>query len=297
MGVAPRAGAGWKGKADFPKPSRCVIHGLMPGTPDRSYEDVLEVEGLSKTFKGLQAVDGYRLRLHPGEILGIIGPNGAGKSTVFNLLTGHLSPTRGTIRFQGRDITGFPPDRIAQLGIGRTFQNIRLFSSMTVMENVECARQLHDRSRMLPTLLTWPTFQRGEERLARESLDELRLFGLEDRAGAMATSLPYGDQRRLEIVRALALKPRLLLLDEPTAGMNSTESSFVLDLIRGIRDQYQLTIILVEHNMPLVMRLCERIQVLNYGQIIAEGTPEKVRGDPRVIESYLGQVEENAEAR
>ncbi len=269
----------------------------MPGIPDRSHEDLLEVEGLSKTFKGLQAVDGYRLRLHPGEILGIIGPNGAGKSTVFNLLTGHISPTRGTIRFQGRDITGFPPDRIAQLGIGRTFQNIRLFSSMTVMENVACARQLHDRSRMLPTLLTWPTFQRGEERLVRESLDELRLFGLEDRAEAMATSLPYGDQRRLEIVRALALKPRLLLLDEPTAGMNSTESSFVLDLIRRIRDRYQLTIILVEHNMPLVMRLCERIQVLNYGQIIAEGTPEKVRGDPRVIESYLGQVEENAEAR
>ena len=269
----------------------------MPGIADRSYEDVLEVEGLSKTFKGLQAVDGYRLRLHPGEILGIIGPNGAGKSTVFNLLTGHISPTRGTIRFQGHDITGFPPDRIAQLGIGRTFQNIRLFSSMTVMENVACARQLHDRSGMLPTLLTWPTFQRGEERLVRESLEELRLFGLEDRAGAMATSLPYGDQRRLEIVRALALKPRLLLLDEPTAGMNSTESSFVLDLIRRIRDQYQLTIILVEHNMPLVMRLCERIQVLNYGQIIAEGTPEEVRGDPRVIESYLGQVEENAEAR
>jgi branched-chain amino acid transport system ATP-binding protein len=131
----------------------------------------------------------------------------------------------------------------------------------------------------------------------RESLDELRLFGLEDRAGALATSLPYGDQRRLEIVRALALKPKLLLLDEPTAGMNSTESSFVLDLIRRIRGQYQLTIILVEHNMPLVMRLCERIQVLNYGQIIAEGTPEKVRGDPRVIESYLGQVEEDAEAR
>ncbi|MFI5368449.1 MAG: ABC transporter ATP-binding protein [Spirochaetia bacterium] len=258
---------------------------------------MLKVEGLSKTFKGLQAVDGYRLRLHPGEILGIIGPNGAGKSTVFNLLTGHISPTGGTIRFQGRDITGFPPDRIAQLGIGRTFQNIRLFSSMTVMENVVCARQLHDRSRMLQALLTLPAFRRGEERLVRESLDELRLFGLEDRAGALATSLPYGDQRRLEIVRALALKPSLLLLDEPTAGMNNAESSFVLDLIRRIRDQYQLTIILVEHNMPLVMKLCERIQVLNYGQIIAEGTPEKVRGDPRVIESYLGQVEENADAR
>jgi branched-chain amino acid transport system ATP-binding protein len=269
----------------------------MPGAADSSHENLLEVDGLSKTFKGLHAVDGYRLRLRPGEILGIIGPNGAGKSTVFNLLTGHISPSGGTIRFQGRDITGFAPDRIAQLGIGRTFQNIRLFSSMTVMENVACARQLHDRSRMLPTLLTWPSFQRGEERLVRESLEELRLFGLEDRAGALATSLPYGDQRRLEIVRALALKPKLLLLDEPTAGMNSTESSFVLDLIRRIRDQYQLTIILVEHNMPLVMRLCERIQVLNYGQIIAEGTPEKVRGDPRVIESYLGQVEEDAEAR
>jgi branched-chain amino acid transport system ATP-binding protein len=269
----------------------------MPGAADSSHENLLEVDGLSKTFKGLHAVDGYRLRLRPGEILGIIGPNGAGKSTVFNLLTGHISPSGGTIRFQGRDITGFAPDRIAQLGIGRTFQNIRLFSSMTVMENVACARQLHDRSRMLPTLLTWPSFQRGEERLVRESLEELRLFGLEDRAGALATALPYGDQRRLEIVRALALKPKLLLLDEPTAGMNSTESSFVLDLIRRIRDQYQLTIILVEHNMPLVMRLCERIQVLNYGQIIAEGTPEKVRGDPRVIESYLGQVEEDAEAR
>jgi branched-chain amino acid transport system ATP-binding protein len=242
-------------------------------------------------------VDGYRLRLHPGEILGIIGPNGAGKSTVFNLLTGHIRPSRGTIRFQGRDITRLLPDRIAQLGIGRTFQNIRLFPSMTVLENVACARQIHDRSRMLSTLLSWPSFHRNEARLAREALDELRLFGLEDRAGAMATSLPYGDQRRLEIVRALALNPRLLLLDEPTAGMNSLESTFVLDLIRRIRDQYQLTIILVEHNMPLVMRLCERIQVLNYGQIIAEGTPEKVRGDPRVIESYLGQVEEDAEAR
>jgi branched-chain amino acid transport system ATP-binding protein len=269
----------------------------MPGTGDSSRGVLLEVDDLSKTFKGLHAVERYRLRLHAGEILGIIGPNGAGKSTVFNLLTGHISPTQGTIRFQGHDITGFPPDRIAHLGIGRTFQNIRLFSSMTVIENAVCARQLHDRSRMLPTLLASPSFQRSEERLVQESLEELRLFGLEDRAGAMAASLPYGDQRRLEIVRALALKPKLLLLDEPTAGMNTVESAFVLDLIRRIRDQYQLTIILVEHNMPVVMRLCERIQVLNYGQIIAEGTPEKVRSDPRVIESYLGQVEEDAAAR
>ena len=269
----------------------------MPHPVDGKRDCLLEVDDLSKTFEGLQAVEGYRLQLRPGEILGIIGPNGAGKSTLFNLLTGHIRPSRGTIRFFGNDITRFPPDRIAKLGIGRTFQNIRLFPTMTVLENVVCAHQLRDRSGFLPSMLSWPSFQRDEERLARESMEELRLFGLEDRAEAIATSLPYGDQRRLEIVRALALAPKLLLLDEPTAGMGSRESAFVLDLIRRIRDQYQLTIILVEHNMPLVMQLCERIQVLNYGRIIAEGVPEQVRGDPRVIESYLGQVDENAEAR
>jgi branched-chain amino acid transport system ATP-binding protein len=262
---------------------------------------VLEIDGLSKTFKGLHAVEGYRLRLGPGEILGIIGPNGAGKSTVFNLLTGHILPTSGTIRFRGRDITRLSADRIAALGIARTFQNIRLFPSMTVLENVVSARQLRDRSGLLSTLLSGPSFRRTEKRLVDESLAHLAVFGLADRAGAAATSLPYGDQRRLEIVRALALEPTLLLLDEPTAGMNPQESMFVLDLIRRIRDQYKLTIILVEHNMPLVMKLCDRIQVLNYGQIIAEGTPDQVRADPKVVESYLGQdtegVADNAEAR
>ena len=260
-------------------------------------ENLLEIDGLAKTFKGLRAVDGYRLRLPAGEILGIIGPNGAGKSTVFNLLTGHIRPSCGTIRFHGRDITRLSPDRIARLGIGRTFQNIRLFPSMTVLENVVSARQLRDRSGFLPTILSLPSFHSTEKRLAREALEELDLFGLADRAQAPATSLPYGDQRRLEIVRALALAPSLLLLDEPTAGMNAQESMVVLDLIRRIRDRYSLTIILVEHNMPLVMQLCERIQVLNYGQIISEGTPEKVRTDPKVVESYLGQVDEDAEAR
>jgi branched-chain amino acid transport system ATP-binding protein len=264
------------------------------GTP---HGYLLEVDGLSKVFKGLHAVSGYNLRLRQGEILGIIGPNGAGKSTLFNLLTGHIHPSAGTIRFQGRDITRMPPDRIAKLGMGRTFQNIRLFPTMTVQENVACARQLRSASRLLPAVLSLPSYRRSEERLAQDVLDQLRLFSLEERAGTAATSLPYGDQRRLEIVRALALSPSLLLLDEPTAGMNAQESAFVLELIRRIRDQYRLTIILVEHNMPLVMRLCERIQVLNYGQIIAEGTPEQVRNDPRVVESYLGQVEENAEAR
>jgi branched-chain amino acid transport system ATP-binding protein len=266
----------------------------MPGAAVA--DALLEVEGLAKTFKGLQAVDGYRLRLHPGEILGVIGPNGAGKSTVFNLLTGHIRPTRGTIRFRGMDITRFPPDRIARAGIGRTFQNIRLFPSMTVLQNVVCALQLRERDPLVTTLLSLPPFHRNEARLADEARKDLRLFGLEEKADVAATALSYGDQRRLEIVRALALTPSLLLLDEPTAGMNSHESLVVLDLIRRIRGMFDLTIILVEHNMPLVMQLCERIQVLNYGQIIAEGTPEQVRADSKVVESYLGQVDENAEA-
>jgi len=253
---------------------------------------LLEIDGLSKIFRGLHAVEDYHLRLRAGEILGIIGPNGAGKSTVFNLLTGHLSATRGGIRFKGRDVTRLTPDRIAALGIGRTFQNIRLFSSMSVLENVVAARQLRDRAGLLSTLLSLPVFLRTEERLVREARERLEVFSLADRADVPATALPYGGQRRVEIVRALALEPTLLLLDEPTAGMNPQESRELLDLIRRIRAEYQLTIILVEHNMPLVMELCDRIQVLNYGQVIAEGTPAQVRADPRVVESYLGSPED-----
>lgn len=255
---------------------------------------ILEIVGLSKVFKGLVAVNNYHLELRQGEILAIIGPNGAGKTTVFNLLTGYIHPTHGQIQFFGRDITNNPPDRIAMLGIGRTFQNIRLFPSMTVLENVKAAQQAHDPDSFLATLLMWPTHLARERRLTNLSLEQLSLFDLDGSADKLATTLSYGDQRRLEIVRAMALQPKLLLLDEPCAGMNTQESLEVLNLIKRIRDQYNLTIIIVEHNMPVVMQLCERLQVLSYGEIIAEGTPEQIRSNSQVIEAYLGKEEINA---
>ena len=255
---------------------------------------ILEVENLSKAFKGLMAVNHYQLKLRQGEILAIIGPNGAGKTTVFNLLTGYIRPTQGSIRLSGGDITGMPPDKISMLGIGRTFQNIRLFPSMTVLDNVKAAQQAHDPDHFFATLLTLPNFVARERRLTQRSLEQLALFNLDNQSEAYATALSYGDQRRLEIVRALALQPKLLLLDEPTAGMNPIESMKVLRLIRRIRDLYDLTIIIVEHNMPVVMQLCERLQVLSYGQILAEGSPEEIRKNPKVIEAYLG-VETDAQ--
>jgi branched-chain amino acid transport system ATP-binding protein len=259
-------------------------------------EFLLRVDRLTKSFHGLLAVHNYSLELKPGEILGIIGPNGAGKTTVFNLVTGYLRPTSGAIRFCGHDIAHLSPDKIASLGIGRTFQNVRLFRSMTVLENVKAAQQLRDTDSLFSTLLSWPSFVARERRLAQRSLEQLALFDLEGQAGVAAVSLSYGNQRRLEIVRALALQPKLLLLDEPTAGMNPQESMDVLHLIRRIRDQCDLTIIIVEHNMPVVMQLCERIQVLNYGEVIAEGSPEQIRANQQVIEAYLGKTEVNAPA-
>ncbi len=249
---------------------------------------LMEIVDVSKAFKGLVAVNGYHLNLKQGEILGVIGPNGAGKSTIFNLMTGHIRASSGKILLNGKDITRLPPDKIAQLGIGRTFQNIRLFPSMTVLENVITARQLREPSGFAETLLSLPSFSRNEQHLKAAAMEELALFNLADQADSPATSLSYGDQRRLEIVRALALRPLVLLLDEPMAGMNSIEDMQMVVWIRRIREQFNLTIIIVEHNVPVVMELCERLQVLNYGQVIAEGTPSQVRKDPRVIGSYLG---------
>jgi branched-chain amino acid transport system ATP-binding protein len=255
---------------------------------------ILEVEHLTKAFKGLVAVNDYSLSLPQGEILAIIGPNGAGKTTVLNLLTGHIHPTRGSIHFLGQDVTRMNPNRIAMLGIGRTFQNIRLFPSMSVLDNVKTAKQAHDRDNLLTTLFSLPSFSTRERRLDGQSIEQLALFSLDSQADKLASTLPYGDQRRLEIVRALALRPSLLLLDEPTAGMNPHESMEVLHLIRQIRDQFELTIIIVEHNMPVVMQLCERIQVLSYGKIIAEGKPDEIRANNLVIEAYLGKTESDA---
>ncbi len=255
---------------------------------------LLEVDSLTKSFRGLVAVHDYELQLQHGEILGIIGPNGAGKTTIFNLITGYLHPTHGEIRFAGHRVTHSPPDRIAQLGIARTFQNIRLFPTMTVLDNVKSAQQLRDRDNLVTTLLTWPSFVARERRLSERSLEQLAMFDLSAQAQMLASTLSYGDQRRLEIVRALALRPQILLLDEPTAGMNPHESMEVLRLIRQIRDEYDLTIVIVEHNMPVVMQLCDRIQVLSYGEIIAQGPPDQIRSDPQVIEAYLGRSETDA---
>lgn len=249
---------------------------------------LLEVRDLSKHFGGIRAVEGVSFSLKPGIILSIIGPNGAGKTTLFNCLSGFMMPSSGKIVLSDRQIAGFSPDRVNRYGISRTFQNIRLFKSMTVMDNVLVARHARLTSGLMASLLLSSSFRR-EERLAREkSLEYLELLGLEAHAGKTAGSLPYGLQRRIEISRALATEAPLILLDEPTAGMNPQETDEMMAIIRNLRSLGR-TVILIEHDMKVVMGISERIIVLDHGVKIADGMPENIRKDPLVIEAYLGK--------
>ncbi len=253
---------------------------------------LLEIDHVSKHFGGLCAISKCSVRVETGRTHGIIGPNGAGKTTLFNLITGIYKPTAGDIRFHGESISGFRPGRIALKGIGRTFQSIRLLKSQTVLENVRIAfdSQLHYSP--LEAMLRLPRLGRDENKSIDASIELLLPFGLADQAHDLAGELPYGSQRKLEIARALALKPDLLLLDEPAAGMNTGETADLTGFLRWVKDHFQVTLVLIEHHMHLVMNLCDRITVLDFGLTIAEGTPEEIRTNPRVIEAYLGGAEE-----
>lgn len=260
----------------------------LPAQAVQSNGVPLEIKNLCKSFGGLKACTDVCFTLQKNSLIGLIGPNGAGKTTVFNLITGMYVPTNGQVIYKGRDISGLPAHIINRMGIARTFQNIRLFPNLTVLDNVRIAYHTHAGYSLFDSLLGNHRFQVKDKELTERAVEFLAVFNLHDRLEEIAKNLPYGEQRRLEIARALAAEPELLLLDEPAAGMNPQETMVLMDLIHFIRERFNLTILLIEHQMRVVMGICETIHVMDFGELIAHGTPQEIQANEKVIEAYLG---------
>ena len=251
--------------------------------------ELLKVDNVSMIFGGLRAVSNLSMYINKGELIGLIGPNGAGKTTAFNMITGVYTPSEGDVYFNGLKSSGKKSYQVTQLGMARTFQNIRLFSELSVIDNVKIAYNMHVTYNLVDAIIRDKKYLNEEDFITQKAMDLLKIFHLEGEANEVAKNLPYGKQRRLEIARALATEPKLLLLDEPAAGMNPQETHELMEMIRWIREKFDLSILLIEHDMGLVMGVCERIYVLEYGMKIAEGTPEEIKHNSRVIEAYLGE--------